>query len=193
MHLRSITNHNFKSYFGTITIGPFHESFTAIVGPNGSGKSNVIDSILFVLGFKARSLRLPKLSSLIHSSNNKTCTSAYVILHFILDDGSNMDVMRSIDSNDKSKFEINGVVSSWTAVTTRFKDLGIDLDHKRFLILQGEVESISQMKPKGDNDDGLLEYLEDIIGSFVHKSKIAEINLLVQVHLLNIEFKQREK
>lgn len=32
---------------------------------------------------------------------------------------------------------------------------------------QGEVESIAQMKPKGatEHDDGLLEYLEDIIGT----------------------------
>jgi len=35
------------------------------------------------------------------------------------------------------------------------------------LILQGEVEMISMMAPKGktEDDDGLLEYLEDIIGS----------------------------
>merc|ERR1712083_1255348 len=45
------------------------------------------------------------------------------------------------------------------------KDL--DLNNNRFLILQGEVESIAMMKPKAINvnDDGLLEYLEDIIGS----------------------------
>jgi structural maintenance of chromosome 4 len=44
---------------------------------------------------------------------------------------------------------------------------GIDLEHNRFLILQGEVEQISLMKPKGSgpNDEGLLEYLEEIIGS----------------------------
>ena len=44
---------------------------------------------------------------------------------------------------------------------------GIDLDHNRFLILQGEVEAISLMKPKAEtaNEDGFLEYLEDIIGT----------------------------
>ena len=40
---------------------------------------------------------------------------------------------------------------------------GVDLEHKRFLILQGEVESISLMKPKGTaTEDGLLEYLQVI-------------------------------
>jgi len=47
------------------------------------------------------------------------------------------------------------------------KAKGIDINNNRFLILQGEVEQISLMKPKtGDeNRPGLLEYLEDIIGS----------------------------
>lgn len=56
------------------------------------------------------------------------------------------------------------------------KDRGVDLDHKRFLILQGEVESIAQMKPKAANehDDGLLEYLEDIIGTSKYKAPIEE-------------------
>ena len=46
------------------------------------------------------------------------------------------------------------------------REKGIDLDHNRFLILQGEVESISLMKPKAltEHDTGMLEFLEDIIG-----------------------------
>ena len=38
--------------------------------------------------------------------------------------------------------------STFTDVTKYLKGKGVDLDHKRFLILQGEVESIAQMKPK---------------------------------------------
>ena len=40
---------------------------------------------------------------------------------------------------------------------------GIDLSHNRFLILQGEVETIASMKQKSRNKDhpGLLEYLEE--------------------------------
>ena len=47
---------NFKSYFGLQIIGPFHDCFTSIIGPNGSGKSNLIESLLFVFGKKARLL-----------------------------------------------------------------------------------------------------------------------------------------
>jgi structural maintenance of chromosome 4 len=71
---------------------------------------------------------------------------------------------------------MNGKESNFTTVTTLLREKGVDLDHKRFLILQGEVESIAQMKPKAANehDDGLLEYLEDIIGTSKYKTPIEE-------------------
>ena len=42
--------------------------------------------------------------------------------------------------------------------------------------MQGEVESIAQMKAKAQNehDEGLLEYLEDIIGTSKYKEPIDE-------------------
>lgn len=44
------------------------------------------------------------------------------------------------------------------------------------MILQGEVESISLMKPKATGlDIGLLEYLEEIIGSSQHVEQIEEL------------------
>ena len=44
--------------------------------------------------------------------------------------------------------------------------------------IQGEVESIAQMKPKApsEHEDGLLEYLEDIIGTSKYKNPIEECN-----------------
>lgn len=59
---------NFKSYAGRQLVGPFHVSFSSVVGPNGSGKSNVIDSLLFVFGFRASKMRQGKISALIHHS-----------------------------------------------------------------------------------------------------------------------------
>ncbi len=84
-------------------------------------------------------------------------------------------------------FRINGKTSTFTEVTTLLKGRGIDLQHKRFLILQGEVESIAQMKPKGvtEHDEGLLEYLEDIIGTSEYKPEIEAA--VVEVDRLNEE------
>ena len=186
--IRHLVLLNFKSYAGRQEVGPFHSSFSSVVGPNGSGKSNVIDSLLFVFGFRASKMRQGKISALIHNSarypNLDFCE---VEVHFeeVLDlpDGthesvrdSKLIVSRKAFKNNASKYYLNGKESTFTAITTLLRDRGIDLDHKRFLILQGEVESIAQMKPKaaGEHDDGLLEYLEDIIGTSKYKTPIDE-------------------
>ncbi|ORX56484.1 RecF/RecN/SMC protein [Piromyces finnis] len=179
---------NFKSYYGRIEIGPFHKSFSSIVGPNGSGKSNVIDALLFVFGYRAKKMRQGKLSELIHNSGGKKqfefCT-VEVYFQEIIDDekqtdkyevvpNSELKIARTAYQNNSNKYYINGKLSNFTEVTSLLKLRGVDLEHKRFLILQGEVESIAQMKPKAPNEheDGLLEYLEDIIGTSVYKSQI---------------------
>ncbi|KAH3675464.1 hypothetical protein WICMUC_002753 [Wickerhamomyces mucosus] len=199
--INKLVLNNFKSYAGTQVIGPFHTSFSAVVGPNGSGKSNVIDSMLFVFGFRANKMRQGKLSELIHNSeaapNLQSCSVDIHFLHVTdhLDDttsvveGSELVISRRAFRNNSSKYYINDKESNYTEVTRLLKEKGIDLDHKRFLILQGEVESIAQMKPKAEkeNDDGLLEYLEDIIGTSNFKStiedsykKIEELNEVCQ-------------
>ena len=74
MIIYKINMHNFKSYQGYKSLGPFHHKFSAVIGPNGSGKSNLIDSLIFVFGKKASWMRLKKLKELIHnSSEGGTC------------------------------------------------------------------------------------------------------------------------
>ncbi|KAJ2686631.1 Structural maintenance of chromosomes protein 4, partial [Coemansia spiralis] len=185
---------NFKSYAGRQTIGPFHKSFSAIVGPNGSGKSNVIDALLFVFGYRANKIRQGKLSELIHTSKNAgQVAQCRVEVHFkeVVDGadgteptevaGSEVVVARTASQNNQSKYILNGTTSSYGEVTALLRSKGVDLDHKRFLILQGEVENISQMKPMGQSDSevGLLEYLEDIIGTAAYKAQIEAARGLV--------------
>ena len=87
-------------------------------------------------------------------------------------------VSRTAYRDNSSSYAINGVKSTFKEVGKLLRQKGIDLDHNRFLILQGEVEQISMMKPKGDNpnDEGMLEYLEDIIGSSRLKPLIEILN-----------------
>ncbi len=61
--------------------------------------------------------------------------------------GSELEVSRTATKDNQSDYYINGRKSNFTNVTTLLKDKGIDLDHNRFLILQGEVEQISLMPP----------------------------------------------
>lgn len=190
-----IVNHNFKSYAGEQTLGPFHKRFSCIIGPNGSGKSNIIDAMLFVFGYRAQKIRSKKLSVLIHSSDeHMDIQSCSVEVHFqkIVDKegddyevipNSNFCVSRTAYRDNSSVYHINGKKSTFKDVGILLRSHGIDLDHNRFLILQGEVEQISMMKPKGqtEHDEGMLEYLEDLIGSARLKEPIQTLCRRVEV------------
>ncbi|CAD2108233.1 structural maintenance of chromosomes protein 4, putative [Plasmodium vinckei] len=186
---------NFKSYSGIKIIGPFYKKFSCIVGPNGSGKSNIIDAMLFVFGRRAKKIRQNKLSDLIHNSKystNNEYTKVSIYFKTIIDkpdeeggtdDNADNDENVEIFENDESgphdfvisreatidnqsKYRIDGKVVTQKDVFDLLYKKGIDLSNNRFLILQGEVEQIAQMNPKGNkNEEGLLEYLEDIIGT----------------------------
>lgn len=91
-------------------------------------------------------------------------------------EGSQLVVSRTAYRNSRNVYAVNGQTKTYAEVTALLKAHSIDLDHNRFLILQGEVESIALMKPKGANEheEGLLEYLEDIIGTADYVAKIEE-------------------
>lgn len=192
-----LVNRNFKSYAGEQILGPFHKRFSCIIGPNGSGKSNVIDSMLFVFGYRAQKIRSKKLSVLIHSSDkHKDVQSCTVEVHFqkIIDkEGDDYDVIpnskfyvsRTANKDNSSAYHINGKKATFKEVGALLRSHGVDLDHNRFLILQGEVEQIAMMKPKGqtEHDEGMLEYMEDIIGSCRLKEPI--LTLARRIELLN--------
>ncbi|XP_072320218.1 structural maintenance of chromosomes protein 4 isoform X2 [Eucyclogobius newberryi] len=192
-----LVNRNFKSYAGEQILGPFHKRFSCIIGPNGSGKSNVIDSMLFVFGYRAQKIRSKKMSVLIHSSDkHRDVQSCTVEVHFqkIIDkEGDDYEVIpnskfyvsRTANKDNSSSYYINGKKATFKDVGALLRSHGIDLDHNRFLILQGEVEQIAMMKPKGqtEHDEGMLEYLEDIIGSCRLKEPIQVLSR--RIELLN--------
>ncbi|KAJ0171837.1 hypothetical protein K1T71_012600 [Dendrolimus kikuchii] len=192
--ITEIANENFKSYAGLQVLGPFHKSFTAIIGPNGSGKSNVIDSMLFVFGYRASKIRSKKISVLIHSSSKyPNINSASVAVKFCqIIDGEGEEykvvpnteivVTRTAFKDNSSYYTLNGRRVQFKEVARMLRSHGIDLDHNRFLILQGEVEQIAMMKPKGqtEHDSGMLEYLEDIIGTSRYKEPIDQLALKVE-------------
>lgn len=61
------------------------QSLTCIVGANGSGKSNVIDSLLFVFGYRSTKIRSKKVSVLLHKSDrHKDVQQCSVTVNFVL-------------------------------------------------------------------------------------------------------------
>ncbi|CAH8602830.1 unnamed protein product [Heterobilharzia americana] len=174
--ITQIVTENFKSYGGIRVMGPFHRNFTCIIGPNGSGKSNVIDSMLFVFGYRASKVRSKKVSQLIHKSELvPNANNCMVSVHFqkIIDQGpgatdyevvpdSQFIISRRAYTDNTSYYLIDDHRAVYRDVANLLRSHGIDIDHNRFLILQGEVEQIALMKPKApsEHEDGFLEYLE---------------------------------
>lgn len=77
------------------------------------------------------------------------------------------NISRVVFKDNSSYYMIDGRKVQFKEVSKKLQDVGIDLRYNRFLILQGEVEQISLMKPKSEKmgEVGMLEYLEDIIGT----------------------------
>ena len=174
--------------------------------------------MLFVFGKRAKKLRLNKVSELIHSSDaykDRPLEYAKVSVHFqeIIDTGDGDDdytvvpntelvVSRVARRDNSSQYQIGNKNATFKKVAEFLGSKGIDLDNNRFLILQGEVEMISMMPPKGktENDEGLLEYLEDIIGSnkFVEDAnkaaeKVEQLTELRQEKLNRVKAAEKEK
>ncbi|CAG0921515.1 unnamed protein product [Notodromas monacha] len=187
--ITSVHSENFRSYGGVHHLGPLHHNFTSVVGPNGSGKSNFLDSILFVFGVKASRIRCKKVGDLVHRSDQlKSVNSCKVTVCFskIMDrpdggfdvcEGSEFNVSRTAYRDCSSYYELNGKRCSYKEITSFLMNENIDLAHNRFLILQGEIEKISLMKPKAatEHESGLLEYLEDVIGTCRYKKPLKEL------------------
>ncbi|GLV32117.1 gluon [Carabus blaptoides fortunei] len=214
--ITQIVNENFKSYGGEKKLGPFHKNFNAIVGPNGSGKSNVIDSMLFVFGYRASKIRSKKISVLLHKSEqHPNIQFCKVSIHFarindkeddpdayeIIPD-SEFVVSRTALKDSSSYYQLNGSRVQYKEIASLLRKHGVDLDHNRFLILQGEVEQISLMKPKApsEHETGMLEYLEDIIGTTRYKEPLGKIEEKVEIlsnmraeKLNRVKLAEREK
>lgn len=85
VRLKSLILDNFKSFANRTQI-ELLEGFTAISGPNGSGKSNLIDAVLFVLGFaSSKGLRADRLTDLINSDSGKPAARVTLQLEVVTD------------------------------------------------------------------------------------------------------------
>nr|XP_039266859.1 structural maintenance of chromosomes protein 1A-like isoform X1 [Styela clava] len=163
--LESIEVENFKSYKGKILI-PF-KRFTAIIGPNGSGKSNLMDAISFVLGEKTSSLRVKKLSDLIHGApvgapvaNRARVTATYV------DEKGEKTVFSRIIKGSSAEHRINEKVVPHADYNKEMERINIFIKVKNFLVFQGQVESIAMKNPKERT-----QLFEEISGSSEFKEE----------------------
>ncbi|CAH1107174.1 unnamed protein product [Psylliodes chrysocephalus] len=158
--LKHIEVENFKSYRGRKVIGPL-KPFNAVIGPNGSGKSNFMDAISFVMGEKTQSLRVKRLSDLIHGAaiSRPVSRSASVCAVFFLDGGKEKAFQRSVQGSS-SEYRIDGNVVTSNEYLGELEKLKINVKAKNFLVFQGAVESVAMKNPKE-----MTSLFEEISGS----------------------------
>ncbi|XP_017767549.1 PREDICTED: structural maintenance of chromosomes protein 1A-like [Eufriesea mexicana] len=148
VQLNHIIIFNFKSFRGEVIIGPV-KPFTAIIGANGSGKSNIMDAISFVMGEKARNLRVKQFTELIYGAPGGVPIEhrAYVTAVFVLEDKSFKSFTRSICHNS-CEYKIDDQVVIAQLYISELKKLNLNINAKNFLIFQGAIDSITTKTPK---------------------------------------------
>uniref|UniRef100_A0A672GNI5 SMC hinge domain-containing protein n=1 Tax=Salarias fasciatus TaxID=181472 RepID=A0A672GNI5_SALFA len=177
MHIKSIILEGFKSYAQRTEINGFDPLFNAITGLNGSGKSNILDSICFLLGISNLShVRASNLQDLVYKNGQGGITKATVSITF---DNSNksqsplgfethdeITVTRQVVIGGRNKYLINGVNANNTRVQDLFCSVGLNVNNPHFLIMQGRITKVLNMKPPE-----ILAMIEEAAGTRMYECK----------------------
>ncbi|XP_072215846.1 structural maintenance of chromosomes protein 2 [Excalfactoria chinensis] len=177
MYIKSITLEGFKSYAQRTEICDFDPSFNAITGLNGSGKSNILDSICFVLGITNLSqVRASSLHDLVYKNGQAGVSKATVTITF--DNSDKKHSPLGFENNDeiiitrqavvggRNKYLINGVNASNNRVQDLFCSVGLNVNNPHFLIMQGRITKVLNMKPTE-----ILAMIEEAAGTRMYECK----------------------
>lgn len=177
MHIKSVVLEGFKSYAQRTEVSDFDPLFNAITGLNGSGKSNILDSICFLLGISNLSqVRASNLQDLVYKNGQAGITKASVSITFdnsdkkqsplgfeVLDE---IVVTRQVVIGGRNKYLINGVNANNTRVQDLFCSVGLNVNNPHFLIMQGRITKVLNMKPPE-----ILSMIEEAAGTRMYEYK----------------------
>ncbi|XP_019707663.1 structural maintenance of chromosomes protein 2-2 isoform X2 [Elaeis guineensis] len=204
MYIKEICLEGFKSYATRTVVSGFDPYFNAITGLNGSGKSNILDSICFVLGItNLQQVRATNLQELVYKQGQAGITKATVSIVFDNSDRSRsplgyedcqeITVTRQIVVGGRNKYLINGHLAQPSRVQTLFHSVQLNVNNPHFLIMQGRITKVLNMKPPE-----ILSMLEEAAGTRMYEmkkesalktlekkqSKVDEINKLLDQEIL---------
>ncbi|KAK1669013.1 hypothetical protein QYE76_057172 [Lolium multiflorum] len=177
MHIKEVCLEGFKSYAGRTVVPGFDPLFNAITGLNGSGKSNILDSICFVLGITdLRQVRAASLQELVYKQGQAGVTKATVSIVFDnsdrarsplgYEDSAEITVTRQIVVGGRNKYLINGHLAQPSRVQTLFHSVQLNVNNPHFLIMQGRITKVLNMKPPE-----ILSMLEEAAGTRMYEMK----------------------
>ncbi|XP_010841824.1 PREDICTED: structural maintenance of chromosomes protein 2 [Bison bison bison] len=177
MHIKSVILEGFKSYAQRTEVNGFDPLFNAITGLNGSGKSNILDSICFLLGISNLSqVRASNLQDLVYKNGQAGITKALVSITFDNSDKKQsplgfevhdeITVTRQVVIGGRNKYLINGVNANNTRVYDLFCSVGLNVNNPHFLIMQGRITKVMNMKPPE-----ILSMIEEAAGTRMYEYK----------------------
>uniref|UniRef100_A0A1I8EKE5 Structural maintenance of chromosomes protein n=1 Tax=Wuchereria bancrofti TaxID=6293 RepID=A0A1I8EKE5_WUCBA len=177
MRIKRIEIDGFKSYAQRQIIDGFDAQFNAITGLNGSGKSNILDAICFVLGISNLSqVRAAQLSDLVYKQGQAGISKATVTITFDNTDTSNRPVgfdkydeiivRRQIVINGRNTYTINGAAATNSRVADMFRTVGLNVNNPHFLIMQGRITKVLNMKPME-----IVGMIEEAAGTRMYEAK----------------------
>ncbi|KAM6289424.1 structural maintenance of chromosomes protein 2 [Aegotheles albertisi] len=186
MHIKSIVLEGFKSYAQRTEICDFDPLFNAITGLNGSGKSNILDSICFLLGITSLTqVRASNLQDLVYKNGQAGITKATVSITFDNSDkkssplgfeaSDEITITRQIVIGGRNKYLINGVNATNNRVQDLFCSVGLNVNNPHFLIMQGRITKILNMKPPE-----ILAMVEEAAGTKMYESKKASAQKTIE-------------
>ncbi len=179
MYIKALEIDHFKSFANDMTI-PFLQGFTTVSGPNGSGKSNIIDSVLFALGFSgSRTLRAEKLSDYISLHNSKR-NDAYVKVTFGLEgkDGEEISVARRLKKGSQgynSVYYLNDKTCTLSEIHMELEKYNITPNSYN-VVMQNDVMSITNC-----NNNDRRKIIEEIAGTAEFDRQIEKAENELQV------------
>ncbi|XP_072716701.1 structural maintenance of chromosomes protein 2 isoform X1 [Ciconia boyciana] len=202
MYIKSIVLEGFKSYAQRTEVRDFDPLFNAITGLNGSGKSNVLDSICFLLGITNLSqVRASNLQDLVYKNGQAGITKATVSITFDNSDkklsplgfeaNDEITVTRQVVIGGRNKYLINGVNATNTRVQDLFCSVGLNVNNPHFLIMQGRITKVLNMKPPE-----ILAMIEEAAGTRMYECKKIAVQKTIEkkeAKLKNIEMVLNEE
>eukprot|EP00897_Mesotaenium_endlicherianum_P005690 jgi/Mesen1/5149/ME000255S04119 len=177
MYIEEISIDGFKSYAKRTIVSHFDPYFNAITGLNGSGKSNILDSICFVLGItNLANVRAASLQELVYKQGQAGITKATVSIVFNnsdkktspvgFEDHPQLTITRQIVLGGRNKYLIDGRMAQPSQVQNLFHSVGLNVNNPHFLIMQGRITKVLNMKPPET-----LTMLEEAAGTRMYETK----------------------
>ncbi|KAF9580847.1 Structural maintenance of chromosomes protein 2 [Lunasporangiospora selenospora] len=171
MRIEELIIDGFKSYATRTSIAGWDPEFNAITGLNGSGKSNILDAICFVLGITNwTQVRASSIQDLIYKRGQAGVTKASVTVVFNNQDreqspvgfesSKQITITRQILIGGRSKYLVNGHTAQQQVVQTLFQSVQLNINNPHFLIMQGKITKVLNMKPPE-----ILSMIEEAAGT----------------------------